>query len=97
MKLFEDAFTIKGKTYFRTTYSEANNSNKELTLYKSEYYTPDQEGRFRGFLDNIPLKKVQGSAYKVDNAYGEKKGKYVAIREENLSYNLNPRTWYFGY
>jgi len=92
MKLFEDSFTIKGKTYIREY--DGKKSQKRLTNYKSEYYLPDSNGEYRGFLDNVPLRKVSGSAWNVSDTYGELNAKYVAIREENLKYNKDPRVWH---
>ena len=98
MKLFEDAWTIKGKTYVREFNPQTQKSEKRLTPYKAEYYVKDNLGKYRGFLDQEPLRKVKGSAYDVDDAYGVKSGEYVAIREDYFGdgskYNKNPRTWF---
>ncbi len=94
MKLFEDSFTIKGKTYIREYDDSLKKSVKRLTKYKSEYYVYDPMGEYKGFLDNKPLRKVEGSSWNVSDAYGSRKAKYVAIRDENPKYNYDPRVWY---
>ena len=97
MKLFEDAWTTKGKTFVREYNPDTKKSAVRETPYKDEYYLSDPNGKYRGFLDNKPLRKVQGSAYKVSGAYGEKKAKYVAISEDHFgrdSYNKTPNVWH---
>jgi len=94
--LFEDVWTSKGKVFVREQ-DATKKSKKRETHYKSEYYLKDPLGEYRGLLDNEPLRKVQGSAYGVDNAYGERTGKYVVLRDEYFSkgmYNKNPGSFF---
>ena len=92
--LFETAWTTKGVTYTRQFDTTKNKSIKQKTHFKSEYFLESPSGEFKGFLDGVPLKKVEGSAYGVNNAYGEKAAKYVAIRDLGNKYNIDPRTWF---
>ena len=95
--LFESVWTKKGKTFVREYNPDTNKSQKRETHYKSEYYLPDPLGEYKGLLDNKPLRKVQGSAYGVENAYGEKNAKYVCLRDEYFDkdkYNLSPNVWF---
>ena len=97
MKLFEDAWIQKGVAYLREYDTDLGKSVTRPTTYKSEYYVPDKQGKYRGFLDNVPLRKVQGSSYNVDNAYGARNARYVAIREEHFgkdTFNKKPNTWF---
>ncbi len=96
MKLFEQSWTQAGKTYIREFDTVSKISEKRLTNYKAEYFTKDSLGSYTGFLDQQKLRKVQGSAYKVPDAYNATAAPYVAIREEffGKSYNLTPGTFY---
>jgi len=97
MKLFEDVWSVKGKTYMREYDTNTKKSSTVATPYKSEYYLADPAGKYKGFLDGVSLRKVQGSSYNVPNAYGTKNSNYVAIREEHFgknSYNKTPNTWF---
>jgi len=97
MKLFEESWTTKGKTFVREYNTDTKTSMVKETPYKSEYYLQDSLGKYKGFLDNKPLRKVVGSAYNIPDAYGAKQAKYVAITEEYFgrdSYNKSPNTWF---
>ncbi|MCD6435448.1 MAG: hypothetical protein J7L15_03590 [Clostridiales bacterium] len=96
MKLFEQSWTQAGKTYIREFDTITKVSEKRLTNYKSEYYLKDPLGEYKGFLDGEKLRKVQGSAYKVPDAYNATGASYVAIKEEffGKSYNPKPGTFY---
>jgi len=97
MRLFEDSWTVKGKTYIREYSEDLKKSIKRETPHKSEYYVQDTLGTYKGFLDGKSLRKVEGSAYNINGAYGEKSAKYVAIRDEYFGkerYNKAPNTWY---
>ena len=97
MRLFEDAWVIKGITYMREYDTNLNKSVQTKTAFKGEYYVPDDQGEYKGFIDNINLKKVQGSSYNVPNAYGAKNSRYVAIRETHFgkdTYNKTPNIWF---
>ena len=50
MESFEDAWSVKGKTYFRV--NEDNEVKRKLTPYKGEYYLEDPMGEYKGFMDN---------------------------------------------
>jgi len=93
--LIEDVYTIKGKTFIRENDENGSSTVKETTA-KAEYFVQDTLGTYKGFLDGKPLRKVEGSAYNVSGAYGEKGAKYVAIRDyavKGTKHNKNPRTW----
>ncbi len=97
MKLFEQSWTQAGKTYIREFDTSSNKSIKRLTTYKPEYYTEDVLGKYQGFLNQKPLRKVEGSAYNVDNAYNATAAPYVAIRQEHFgksTYNKTPGIFY---
>lgn len=97
MKLFEDAWITKGVTHLREYDTLLKKSKVKTTNYKSEYYIADQQGKYKGFLDGVPLRKVEGSSYKIPGAYGSKNSRYVAIREDHFgknSYNKKPNTWF---
>ncbi|MCD6435553.1 MAG: hypothetical protein J7L15_04125 [Clostridiales bacterium] len=98
MKLFETTWTTKGQNYIREYDTDLGKSVMRPTPHKSEYYLFDILGRYSSILDkNIKLRKVQGSAYNVTDAYGSTASDYVSIREEHFgksSYNKNPGTFY---
>lgn len=96
MKLFEQSWTQANKTYIREFNKVTGASEKRLTNYKAEYYLQDKLGTFTGFLDGEKLRKVQGSSYKVPNAYNSTAAPYVAIKEEYFgkSYNKKPGIFY---
>ena len=93
---FEDVWTIKGATYLREYDPSTKSSRKLETSFKSEFYEPQENGEYLGFLDGVKLSKRYGSAYENPNAYGVKAAKYVAIREKYFGENFNqkPRTWF---
>lgn len=99
MELFETAWSVKGKIYVREYDDVLKKSVKRLTEHQSEYYVEDTLGQYTSFLNtDVKLRRVQGSAYNIPNAYGVKDGKYVAIRDDfvlkNKQYNKKPRIWY---
>lgn len=98
MKLFEDTWTTKNRNYFRIFDTDKNKSFMESTIHKSEYYMEDILGTYKALYDNsINLRRVQGSAYNVDGAYGPVQADYVAIREEYFGknrYNKTPGIFY---
>ena len=93
--LFEDTWSVRGKNYVRI--NDGSGSLKISTSYKSEYYLEDSLGEYTSFIDQKKLRRVQGSAYNVDGAYGVKNADYVCIRDsyfgKNL-YNKTPNLWY---
>jgi DNA polymerase elongation subunit (family B) len=96
---FEDAWMIKGTTYIREFDTTKGKSAVRVSPHKSEYYLEDPLGEYSSFLEpDVKLRRVQGSAFNVDNAYGVKSGVYTTIREEyfytDKEYNKDINVWY---
>ena len=98
MRLFEQSWTIKNKTYVREYDTNTKTSIMRAVPYKSEYYVEDILGRYKSFLDkSVSLRRVQGGAFDNPDAYGVTKAEYVTIREDHFgknTYNKNPGTFY---
>ena len=95
--LFEDVWVQKGKVYTREYDPVLKKSYSRLTKYKAEYYLEDALGKYNSLLDpKTKLRKVFGSAYNVQGAYGVKRGDYVLLREEYFGsgFNKDPRVWH---
>ena len=97
MNLYEHSWHRYGKTYARIYDTKRNKSLKIASKHKSEYFKEDPKGEYKSFLDKKPLKKVQGSAWDVQDAYGILKGDYALIRDEFFKdslYNVYPSIFY---
>lgn len=98
MRLFEQSWSIKDKTYVREYDTDKKTSIMREVPYKSEYYIEDILGKYKSFLDqSVSLRRVQGGGFNNPGAYGITKAEYVTIREDHFgknTYNKTPGIFY---
>lgn len=97
MKLFETAYLSDFQCFVRQYDTEARKSSVERVDNRVQYFVPDPNGAFKGFLDpEITYSPKFGTFKDARDAAGACNPVYRAIRERFTSetFNMQPRIWY---